>query len=153
VKTALHTKVSQLKEALNEQNVSLPLQESILSSLQEYTDPVSDTFELFKTPWRIEKFLREHFQYIAPTTVKLGEGHFQYVSVVDTVNRIRGDKSFQQRKKQRSNHHNTDGEGFLLEDIEDGLLFKDNEFFKQHPDALRKETVVYFILYLDIYGV
>ncbi len=140
VRTAVNTKLAQFRQLLNEHHVPEHVTSSILSSLQESRDHLSDTFEQFRTPWRAERFLRDNFQYISPTTVKLGHGTFQYVSVIETLNRVRGDKTFQtSRKRQRSQQSAEAGDGFLLEDVEDGLLFKDNNFFKKNPSALRKK--------------
>jgi hypothetical protein len=148
VSTAVNTKLTQFRQILSEQNVPEDMRNSILSSLQECPDHVSDTFEQFKTAWRAEKFLRDNFQYISPTTVKLGCGTFQYVSVIETVNRVRGDKTFQSMRKQRHSAHRTEDEdGFLLEDVEDGLLFKENKFFLKNPNALRKEFCIIFFCF------
>jgi hypothetical protein len=140
VEIALHTQLSQFKQVLSDHEIPENVKELILSGLLEYPDHLSETFELFKTDWRTEKFFRDNFQYIPPTTVKLGHGTFQYVSVIETVKKLSEDKTFQNmRKPCQSFAH---GDGFLLEDIEDGLLFMENKFFQKHPNALRTENTV-----------
>ncbi len=74
VDTALRTKTQQFKQVLSEHDVPEVTIESICSSLGEFHDHVGDTFELFKTPWRVESYLRDNFHYIPPKTMKLGSG-------------------------------------------------------------------------------
>jgi hypothetical protein len=151
VEIALHTQLSQFKQVLSDHEIPENVKELILSGLLEYPDHLSETFELFKTAWRTEKFLRDNFQYIPPTTVKLGHGTFQYVSVIETVKKLREDKTFQNmRKPCQSEQSSAHGDGFLLEDIEDGLLFKENKFFLRHPNALRKENTVTNFSFLNV---
>jgi hypothetical protein len=138
VDTALCTKTSQLKLVLGEHNIPENTRDSILSSLRDFHDNISETFDLFKTAWRVESYLRDNFNYIPPTTVKLGSGTFQYVSVKETLNKILQDKTFQRSRNLRHRAVGGGVDGFLLEDIEDGLLFKENKFFQKNQDALRK---------------
>jgi hypothetical protein len=146
VNTALRTKTAQFQQVLSEHGVSDDTKDSIFSTIRELHDPVTKTFELFKTPWRVESYLRENFQYIPPKTVKLGSGTFQYVSIKETVNRIREDKTFQKSRKVHHRVEDANSEGFLLEDIEDGLHFKNNTFFLQHPSALRNRILKYLFI-------
>jgi len=136
VDTALLTRTQKLKQVLSQHGVSEDMKNSIISALLECHDHVSETFELFKTRWRVESYLQDNFHYIPPRTVKLGSGTFQYVSVAETVNKIRADKTFKSVKKPEQAVATEDG--FLLRDIQDGLLFKENKFFKENPNALRK---------------
>jgi hypothetical protein len=131
------------RNVLEEHNVPDLLKESIFSSLLKKEDLVSKTFELFRTAKLTESFLRDNFHYVPPTTIKLGSGSFQYISVKETLKKVRADKTFQQLKKRNpSDNLCPDGEGFLLEDIDDGLLFKENKFFRKNPDAMRKEKLL-----------
>jgi hypothetical protein len=136
VETAVTTKLKQFRKVLSEHDVPDTVRLAIFSSLDKEPDYASETFHMFKTVRLTEKYLRDNFDYIPPTTVKLGSGSFQYVSIIETLNKIQADKTFQQMKKQRSSHYG-EGEGFLLEDIEDGMIFKENKFFLQNPEALR----------------
>jgi hypothetical protein len=136
VDKALATKLEQLRTVLCDNEIPEHVVRSIFAGLQDSTDYVRETFELFKSVKLTEKYLRDNFKYIPPTTVKLGSGTFQYVSIRETLNKIETDHTFQRMKKKR-NPHRGDGEGFLLEDIEDGLLFKESKFFLKNPDALR----------------
>lgn len=148
VDTALRTKTSQLKQVLCEHNIQEDMRTSILSSMQDFHNHVGETFDLFKTPWRIESYLRENFHYIPPTTVKLGNGSFQYVSIKETLKKIQEDKTFQHSRNTGNRAvREEDIDGFLLKDIEDGLLFKENKFFQKNPDALRKENREIFLTY------
>jgi hypothetical protein len=144
VDCALISKMDQVRQLLNEHGVPEEKKGVILSCLKSRDDPISKTFELFKTAKLTESYLRDNFNYVPPTTVKLGSGTFQYVSVIETLKKIRGDKTFQKMQKQRYSHHG-DGDGFLLEDIEDGLHFKDNKFFVKNPNAMRKEFEMFLI--------
>jgi hypothetical protein len=138
VDSALVSKVDQFRKALNAHSVSEEIKDSIFSTMNSSDDPISTTFQLFKTSKLTESYLRDNFSYVPPTTIKLGSGTFQYVSVVETLKKIREDKTFRTMRKKRNSHHG-DGDGFLLQDIEDGLHFKDNKFFLKYPNAMRKE--------------
>ena len=145
--TALRTKTAQLKQVLSEHGVPEDTKDSIFSSMGQFHDHITETFQLFKTPWRVESYLQQHFDYIAPKTVKLGSGSFQFVSVKETVNRIREDKTFRTSRKVQQSVEDSSGDGFILEDIEDGLHFKKNKFFQKHPNALRNRSFEIFILF------
>jgi hypothetical protein len=99
----------------------------------------------------VESYLRQNFAYVQPTTVKLGSGSFQYVSVRETLEKVRADKTFQTLRKPR-NICEDDTDGFLLEDVEDGLNFKENKFFQKHPDAMRLEKIPKYHFMLQILG-
>jgi hypothetical protein len=143
VDTAINTKLMQLKKIVSEQNLPENVVGNIFSSLGECEDPVSNTFKLFKTPKLVESYLKANFHYVAPTTVKLGSGTFQYIPVTETLAKVQGDTTFQRMRKRHSSQIG-DGEGFLLEDIDDGLIFKENRFFLQNPNALK------LMLYSDV---
>jgi hypothetical protein len=145
VDIAVHTQLDQFRQVLDEHGISANLKDSILSSMKGRDDHVRQTFELFKTAKRTENYLKKNFHYVPPTTVKLGNGTFQYVSIVETLKQIESDKTYQRMKKQRNSHYGSPGEGFLLEDIEDGLLLKENKFFRRHPNAMRKGNVLYIL--------
>lgn len=137
METAVASKVNQFRKVLHEHDVPEDVRTSIMSGLQGEPDYVRETFEMFKTVKKTEKYLRDNFSYIPPTTVKLGSGSFQYVSIVETLEKVQADQTFQKMKKQRRHTPGGDGDGFLIEDIEDGLLYKKSDFFLRNPEALR----------------
>jgi hypothetical protein len=136
VDTALHTQIDKFRQVLDEHDVAENIKNSILSNLKDQDDFVSKTFECFKTVKLVESYLRQNFAYVQPTTVKLGTGTFQYISIRETLEKIKADKTFQRLRKPR-NICEDNPDGFLLEDVEDGLHFKENKFFLENPDAMR----------------
>jgi hypothetical protein len=141
VQTALKCKEETFRRILEENEVPENLKQSILTGVQNEDDLVCKIFDNFKTAKLTEGFLRDNFHYVPPTTIKLGSGSFQYISIRETLKKIREDKTFQQMKKRRPVHDLCeDSEGFLLEDLDDGLLFKKNPFFQRHPEAIREKV-------------
>jgi len=105
---------------------------SIFSQVNSSQDHVRETFDLFRTPFRIEKYMEKNFHLVLPQRVPLGSGDFQYVSVVNLLKEVVADKSFQKVRQRRKT-----SEEDVLEDVEDGLFFKNHEFFLKNPNALR----------------
>lgn len=130
-KIAVAEKTKQFRIALHSNNVSPECQASILSDVSSSDDHVSATFQLFRTPFLIEKYMVKNFHLVLPTRHELGSGDFQYVSVVKLLKKIVTDKSFQKIRTVKRTSED------ILEDVEDGFHFKNHEFFKTNPDALR----------------
>jgi hypothetical protein len=97
-----------------------------------YEDSVNDTFEKFKTPWRIKRYMEENFSLVMPKKLPLGKGSFQYVPVVSLLQKITADKNFKKLREDTKKKRED-----LLEDVEDGHLFQSSYFFKANPEALR----------------
>jgi hypothetical protein len=131
-KIAIGEKMAHFKASLAACNVSSDCQDQILSTLASYEDTVSETFELFKTPWRIKRYMEKNFSLVLPEEIALGEGSFQYIPIVKLLKKLTADKTFKKyretKKKQRED---------FLEDVEDGLLFKNSSFFRDNPAALK----------------
>jgi len=128
---AVAEKTEQFKKAMTSNNVTRECQASIILQVNSFQDHMADTFDLFRTPFLIEKYMEKNFHLVLPSRVILGSGDFQYVSVVKLLKKIVDDKSFQEVRRSKKRN-----EG-ILEDLEDGLHFKNHAFFKNNPEALR----------------
>lgn len=145
VDLALNSQISQLQEVLDSQNLQEDVRQSILFDVRNRQGFVSETFDRFRTSKLIEGYLRDNFDYLPPRTLSLGSGSFQYIPIIDTLKKIQADRTFQKMKNLHAQRSPViDSDGFLLEDIQDGLVFKENKFFLENPDALK------LILYSDI---
>jgi hypothetical protein len=131
-KMAVGEKMAQVKAALAACNISDSCQDRILSTIAASEDTVSDTFELFKTPWRIKRYMEENFNLVLPEEISLGEGSFQYIPIVKLLKKVTADKTFQKLRRT-----STERSEDLLEDVEDGRLFKRQTFFVDNPEALK----------------
>ncbi len=88
----------------------------------------------FSSYFRIEKHVQTStaFNYIHPVEIKLAadsEGRkatFQYIPIINTVNAIVSDPTFKQTKATA---------GDLIQDIKDGSVWQNREFFQNNPDA------------------
>jgi hypothetical protein len=141
VQIALRTQMDRFRTSLDENNLSDELKNSIMFALGKGENPVNKAFDSFKSPKLIMGYLRDNFNFIPPTTVKLGAGSFQYISVIEVLKKIRADKTYQQMKIQPAHSITRDEDDFLIEDIQDGLLFKNNKFFLDNPEAIRRGTL------------
>lgn len=135
VNIASQTRDSIFVTALHAHSIPGETTKSIMQTLRSKTDIFQETFEKFRTVKKVESYLTENFPYVKPKTFKLGDGSFQYVSIVETLKKITGDKTFQKFKK-TTNSPQDDG-ATLMADIEDGLAFKESEFFRINPGALK----------------
>jgi hypothetical protein len=136
VEIALHQQMEQFVSILYEHNI--PGVSSILACLDSSNNVVIQTFNLFKSPKLIESYLRDNFHYIPPTTVPLGKGSFQFIPPSKILKKVLADKTFQKMRQGSNNISAEQPDGFLLEDICDGLAFKENKFFISNPTALRE---------------
>ncbi len=89
----------------------------------------------FSTVYKRKKFVKNSKNYIPPREVKLPPDNsgtkrtFQYIPVTDLVKAIAGDPGFKQEldfPKQRE----------MLYDFKDGAFWKNNDFFRNNPEAL-----------------
>jgi hypothetical protein len=133
VDIATQTRDNVFVGALQDHNISDTVTESIMNSIRKQEDIVKGTFKYFQTPKKAESYLMENFTCIKPRTVKLGEGSFQYISIIDTLKAVTRDKTFQKFGKTCVSKDNGD----LLSDIEDGLSYKESQFFRINPRALK----------------
>jgi hypothetical protein len=131
-KIAVGDKVAHFKAALSACDISSSCQDQIFSTMATYEDSVSATFDLFKTPWRIKRYMEENFSLVQPKELAIGQGSFQYIPIVSLLKKITGDKKF--KKFREAGKERSDD---LLEDVEHGLLYKSKSFFKDNPEALR----------------
>jgi len=136
---ALTNNTANFKSAMNDNDVDSVTVDAVLQSVASCDHLVSGTFELFSTAKRIEKYMTENFNYIEPARVPLGNGEFQYVSIIDTLKKITADRSFQKlRKVYKVSRTDEDKElDFCLSDLEDGVQLRNSPYFRSHPDALR----------------
>jgi len=140
VEIALKTKLKQFHGALAENGLEDSVIESVLSHLKSCDEYVGSTFSLFSSAKLIEKYLQENFDYIPPTKITLGSGSFQFIPPSKILKKILSDQTYQkmQKKKNTQSAEESDTDSFLIEDISDGLLFKNNTYHISNPDALRK---------------
>jgi hypothetical protein len=138
VDIAIKTREQTFLGALKDHNIPEDAADSIMESIRSKEDIVADTFKKFQTSKKIQGYLMENFSAVKPKSVKLGEGSFQYMSIVETLKAIRSDRTFQQFEKTRP----CEKSGDLLVDIEDGLAFKGSQFFLDNPGALK---LVFFV--------
>jgi hypothetical protein len=128
---AVSEKTKQFRKAMDFYGISSECQANILSQVNEYEDHVQATFQLFRSPFLIKRYLEEHFHLVLPKKLKLGDGEFQYVPIIKVLQKIAADKNFQQLRNSKKTRND------LLEDVQDGLHFKNLAFFKENPDALK----------------
>lgn len=130
---AANTIRDRVKIALTSNNVGTETQQSVLKDMNTSWDPFSETFQKFRNSKQIEKYLTTNFKVIAPETKALGEGTFQYVSPIKVLNKIAGDRSFQECLKMQRAVRKPDSE--CIRDLHDGMLYRENSYFKENPDA------------------
>lgn len=138
VEHASKSKTEQFKMAMMDEGIPDITVATVMSSVSGGEELIRETFDLFSSSKRIEKYFEENFDYVKPKTVSLGNGTFQYVPVRKLLQKIVADKTFQKhRKTLQETIDDDDGEDRLLQDVEDGLLYQNNNFFKTNRDALR----------------
>jgi hypothetical protein len=136
---AIAEKAKQFRKAMESNGVSSECQDAICSQVNNFEDHVGATFELFRTPFLIKRYLEENFHLVLPRKVKLGRGEFQYVPVIKVLKKIVADQSFQKLRNSRVERRD------LLADIQDGRHFQSLTFFKENPEALRLELFNLFL--------
>lgn len=107
--------------------------ESLVEKLKE--NPFVSLQNEFSTYFRIDKHVKTSpaFKYIEPVQVKLpvdSDGKisaFQYIPIISTVDAILSDRSFSPAPITASD---------LIKDIKDGSAWRENEYFRNNPDAL-----------------
>jgi hypothetical protein len=134
---ALTNKTEQFTTAMQDSGISGQTSSEVLQSVGRCDQLVTDTFSLFSTAWRIEKYMTENFHYIKPVRVPLGTGEFQHVSIVETLKKINADRSFKKLRKVFSETADDDDPDLVLADLEDGVRLRTSHYFKANPDALR----------------
>ncbi len=133
-KIAVAEKTKQFRKALDSHNISSESQKSIFATLNTYEDPISATFETFRSPFRIERYMEDNFNLVLPTRIQLGAGDFQYVPIIKLLKKITADKNF---IKGRQSANAATRSNDILQDIHDGRHFKNSSFFQANPEALR----------------
>jgi hypothetical protein len=139
VSIALASKTDLFKGVMKSKGIDAAMVDSIMQVIAECDDHLLKTFELFRNPKCIETYITEEFPYVKPTTVALGSGSFQYVSITEILKKIKNDKSFQKLRK-KVEVQNTDVEetmDFCLRDVDDGLLMRSSKFHLTYRDAFR----------------
>jgi hypothetical protein len=121
--------------ALQNIGVGIEAQQSVLKELDSCRDKILETFKKFRHSKQIEKYLTSNFNVILPEKKILGKGTFQYVPIAKVLTKIVADKSFQnclQRSRAESNTNKN-----VLEDLHDGILFRESSYFRENPEAIR----------------
>jgi hypothetical protein len=104
-----------------------------LAEIEE--NPFLSLHEDFNSIYKRKKFVKNSKHYIPPREVKLPPDNsgtkrtFQYISVVDLVEKIASEPGFKQQQ-------NFPQESEMLYDLKDGAFWKNSEFFKKNKDAL-----------------
>jgi hypothetical protein len=142
VKIAVNERNKQFSKALKANNVSNECHDGIFTTIDSYGDNISSTFDLFRTPFRIKRYMEDNFSLVLPSKIRLGKGEFQYVPLVKLLKKIVADKTFQKHRRYRTRNLRDN----ILEDIEDGQHFKNNGFFLKNPDAMKLVIVSVRIL-------
>lgn len=115
----------EIMRALQESSASEELTGKVMDCLK--TMPLIGACAELSTSRRIEKFITTKFKYVAPRQVKVGELEYSYVSIKETVVNVVTDPTFIKGERTPSST--------LLRDIKDGEVYKENPYFKAHPDA------------------
>ena len=111
-------------------------------------DVIHDDFFLkaqgeLNTTYKRNKFVQDKFQYVAPVEILLNKAEVEkglkkdvlhYIPLDAAMKNLLEDKSYSQLIQQQRNNPPKDCEKIV--DIQDGSLYKNNEFFMQNPEAL-----------------
>jgi hypothetical protein len=139
VKIAIANKNEHFKTAMKSCGIQDTTANDVQCSVDSCEDLVLQTFDMFKNVACIDKYLTDNKNFVGPKRMPLGEGEFQYVSVIESLKRITADPSFKKVRnlpKKRSDEEDENLE-FCLADVDDGRRLREIEFFKSNPDALR----------------
>lgn len=128
--------VDHFKMAMREKEIPETTANAVILSASAGESRIQETFQLFSNPNRIEKYFEKNFDYVKPHTVSLGKGSFQYIPVRKLLKKIVEDKTFCKHRKVLPPPSNPDDDS-VLQDLEDGLLFKTSQSFISNRDALR----------------
>ncbi len=136
---ALVNKTESFRAAMKDNNINADTMNTILHSVANCDDLVSNTFDLFKSAKCTEKYMTKNFSYVSPVRVSLGSGEFQYVPVIETLKNIVGDRSFQKLRKDFTARSSVEADSLdlCLSDLEDGARLRNSDYFRLNPDALR----------------
>ena len=115
--------------------------DSVLLELND-KDPFMRAQELLSTETSRKKFVYENFDYIAPLEIVLNQDEIDrgkpketvhYVPIHETLKVIFGDPTYQKVvTRENSGERSID----CLNDIKDGFLFQNSEYFQENPSAL-----------------
>jgi hypothetical protein len=128
------TKNRQFVTEMQAHNISTDVTEDITNSLLRKQEAFQEIFDKFRTARKAESYFMENFACIQPKTVKLGKGSFQYINIIETLKAVTRDKTFQ---KYQNTGQPSKEDAELLVDIHDGSSFKESEFFRANPGALK----------------
>jgi hypothetical protein len=139
IKIALANKMEHFKRVMSDYGIQDSTASDIQSSVAACEDLVLKTFDLFKNVSCIEKYMTNNKNYVAPRRMPLGDGEFQYISIIETLKRITADQSFAKVRNFSKNRSEDEDENleFCLSDVEDGRRIREIQFFKTNPEALR----------------
>lgn len=133
VEIAQITTGMQLLDILKDSNVPDDIVEKIQTHLNNSQFSVKETFNKFKTPSKLESYLKGNFHYIPPQTVRVGEETFQFISLVEILKAVSSDKTIQEYLRQTG----PDSEAGIIQDLTDGHCFQTKDFFKRNPSAFK----------------
>ena len=97
-----------------------------------------------KTSYNRKVFMKENFPLISPEEVVLNRSEvrkggrkdcYQYVPIVETLDKLCCDKSFQTIAKKEIDERDVFASDGFYQDVKDGLVYKSCSFFKDNPDA------------------
>ena len=111
-------------------------------------DVIEDDFflkaqEELNTEYKRKKYVQDHMHYVAPVEILLNKAEMEkgkkkevihYVPMQAAVKNLLEDTTFIQMMENHNNKPPKDGRKIV--DIEDGNLFKENQYFINNPDAL-----------------
>lgn len=92
-----------------------------------------------QTPFLRKKYYKKVFKFVAPECISLGkyrntERFFFYIPILKTLDVLLQNKNVLNRCLSPSNEIKPDN---ILSDFTDGLVFKNNSFFREHPTCLK----------------
>ena len=111
--------------------------EAALDILEE-DDPFSKAREVLEDETKRKRYIYSTFPNVRPQTVQLNPGEggkpetLQYVPIHESIKLLLEDKSYIIQKNEDPYFH----EDGVVKDVRDGACFRENEFFKNNPDAV-----------------
>ena len=93
------------------------------------------------TIYKLKKFIRENFNYVAPVEIVLNKVEvlkgmkkecFHYIPIVEALKTLLEDETFIITEETKTP---TDDEPEIIEDVKDGSAYRSSQFFQLNPDA------------------
>ena len=149
--------LKKLSDRLSELNVCESDISDLLRELQDSNPFRACTSGELRTHQMRQMYFKKNFKFVAPTQIYLGENKHnvsrfaQYVPIKDSLKALFEDASvkaaYNEMQQKHSLQNSAGYNSFVLDDIADGRVFVNNQFFTQNPGALR------LILYQDAFEV